>query len=114
MTVLKESLHGFVFESNRGTRVTMTANSPLGPQFNFGWNNKKGKKFKSKTDVTKDRVSGESIPSPTSCISFGMWTQHIHCDSIFVHVLTMYMYMYMYMYMCIFKNKSSICMIVHI
>ena len=56
VTLLKESLHGFVFESNRGTRVTMTANSPLGPQFNFGWNNKKGKKFKTKNDVTKDKV----------------------------------------------------------
>ena len=57
MTILREGLHGFVFESNRGTRVTMTANSPLGPQFNFGWNNKKGKKFKTKTDVTRDKVS---------------------------------------------------------
>ena len=57
VTVLKEGLHGFVFESNRGTRVTMTANSPLGPQFNFGWNNKKGKKFKTKSDVTRDKVS---------------------------------------------------------
>ena len=56
VTLLRESLHGFVFESNRGTRVTMTANSPLGPQFNFGWNNKKGKKLKTKNDVTKDKV----------------------------------------------------------
>ena len=60
-TVLKESLHGFVFESNRGTKVTVAANSPLGPQFNFGWN-KKGKKFKTKNDVTRDKVS-----SHTSC-----------------------------------------------
>jgi E3 ubiquitin-protein ligase HECTD1 len=56
VTLLRESLHGFAFESNRGTRVTMTANSPLGPQFNFGWNNKKGKKLKTKNDVTKDKV----------------------------------------------------------
>ena len=57
VTILREGLHGFVFESNRGTRVTMTANSPLGPQFNFGWNNKKGKKFKTKVDVTRDKVT---------------------------------------------------------
>ena len=57
VTILRETLQGFVFESNRGTRVSMTANTSLGPQFNFGWNNKKGKKFKSKTDITKDKVS---------------------------------------------------------
>ena len=91
MTLLNESLHGFIFESNRGTRVTMTANSPLGPQFNFGWNNKKGKKFKTKNDVTKDKVS---------CI-FKLLHTHFHywCLVLCV-VVVVFQKVCTYMYMC--------------
>ena len=46
----------------------MTANSPLGSQFNFGWNNKKGKKFKTKTDVSRDKVS---CIFNVMCLNFG-------------------------------------------
>ena len=49
-------LQGFVFESNRGTRVSMAAETPLGPQFSFGWNEKKGKKFKTKAELTEHKV----------------------------------------------------------
>ena len=51
-------MQGFVFESNRGTRVNITAECPLGPQFSFGWNDKKGKKFKSKGELTQQKVLG--------------------------------------------------------
>ena len=56
-TILRELMQGFVFESNRGTRVNITAECPLGPQFSFGWNDKKGKKFKSKGELTQQKVA---------------------------------------------------------
>jgi len=55
-TILREVLQGFVFESNRGTRVNITAEHPLGPQFSFGWNDKQGKKFKSKGELVQQKV----------------------------------------------------------
>ena len=55
----------------------MTANSPLGPQFNFGWNNKKGKKFKTKTDVTRDKVS---------YYLYNTWKYNVHVCSTLAYV----------------------------
>ena len=54
-------MQGFVFESNRGTRVNITAECPLGPQFSFGWNDKKGKKFKSKGELTQQKVDCQQV-----------------------------------------------------
>ena len=34
----------------------MAAETPLGPQFSFGWNEKKGKKFKTKAELTEHKV----------------------------------------------------------
>ena len=42
-TVLKEELPGFLFESNRGTRHTFTAETSLGPEFAAGENDKSSK-----------------------------------------------------------------------
>ena len=56
-TILREGLQGFVFESNRGTRVNTTAENPLGSQFQFGWSGKKGKKTKTKVEQTTEKVS---------------------------------------------------------
>jgi E3 ubiquitin-protein ligase HECTD1 len=36
-TLIREDLPGFVFQSNRGTRHTFTAETSLGPEFSAGW-----------------------------------------------------------------------------
>ena len=41
-TILKEELPGFLFESNRGTRHTFTAETSLGPEFAAGEKKIKG------------------------------------------------------------------------
>ncbi|KAK9885691.1 hypothetical protein WA026_012456 [Henosepilachna vigintioctopunctata] len=55
-TILREDLPGFIFESNRGTKHSFTAETSLGPEFSAGWTNKKGKKLRSKTEATKTKV----------------------------------------------------------
>ena len=55
--VLKEDHPGFIFESNRGTKHSFTAETSLGPDFATSWAGKKNKKFKSKIEAIKQRVS---------------------------------------------------------
>uniref|UniRef100_A0A8C1EAI7 E3 ubiquitin-protein ligase n=1 Tax=Cyprinus carpio carpio TaxID=630221 RepID=A0A8C1EAI7_CYPCA len=55
-TILKEDLPGFVFESNRGTKHSFTAETSLGSEFVTGWTGKRGRKLKSKLEKTKQRV----------------------------------------------------------
>ncbi|KAM8833425.1 LOW QUALITY PROTEIN: E3 ubiquitin-protein ligase HECTD1 [Synchiropus picturatus] len=55
-TILKEDLPGFVFESNRGTKHSFTAETSLGSEFVMGWTGKRGRKLKSKLEKTKQRV----------------------------------------------------------
>ncbi len=56
-TVLKEDLPGFVFQSNRGTKHTFTAETSLGPEFAAGWSVKKTKRLRGKAEAVKQRVS---------------------------------------------------------
>lgn len=56
-TILKEDLPGFLFESNRGTKHTFTAETSLGPDFAFSWNGKPGKKFQSKKEQIRQKLS---------------------------------------------------------
>uniref|UniRef100_A0A3Q3FE88 E3 ubiquitin-protein ligase n=1 Tax=Kryptolebias marmoratus TaxID=37003 RepID=A0A3Q3FE88_KRYMA len=51
-TILKEDLPGFVFESNRGTKHSFTAETSLS-EFVTGWTGKRGRKLKSKLEKTK-------------------------------------------------------------
>ena len=55
-TILREDLAGFVFESNRGTKHTFTAETSLGTEFASGWSGKQGKKFVSKAEALKIKV----------------------------------------------------------
>lgn len=55
-TILREGLHGFIFESNRGTRVNITTENPLGPQFQFNWNKQDGRKFQTKAEALQLKV----------------------------------------------------------
>ena len=61
--VLKEDLPGFIFESNRGTKHSFTAETSLGPDFATSWAGKKNKKFKSKMEAIKQRVIANIIHS---------------------------------------------------
>ncbi|XP_066922502.1 E3 ubiquitin-protein ligase HECTD1-like [Clytia hemisphaerica] len=56
-TILKEDLPGFLFESNRGTKHTFTAEISLGPDFAFSWSGKQGKKFQSRKDQVRQKLS---------------------------------------------------------
>ena len=53
---MKEDLPGFLFESNRGTRHTFTAETSLGPEFVAGWTSKKTKRLRSKAEAIKQKV----------------------------------------------------------
>ncbi|XP_043929755.1 E3 ubiquitin-protein ligase HECTD1 isoform X1 [Protopterus annectens] len=55
-TILREDLPGFVFESNRGTKHSFTAETSLGTEFVTGWTGKRGRKLKSKLEKTKQKV----------------------------------------------------------
>lgn len=61
-TVLKEDFNGFIFESNRGTKHSFTAETSLGPEFGSGWTAKskavgsKGARVKSKTELLKQKI----------------------------------------------------------
>ena len=65
-TILREDLPGFLFQSNRGTRHTFTAETSLGPEFAAGWTSgsgaggrggKSGKgRLKGKMEAVKQRV----------------------------------------------------------
>lgn len=54
--MLKEDLPGFIFESNRGTKHSFTAETSLGPEFAAGWAGKRGKRLKSKLEALKQKV----------------------------------------------------------
>lgn len=56
VTILQDDLAGFVFESNRATKHTFTAESTLGPDFASGWSLQRKKKIRSKTEVQKVQV----------------------------------------------------------
>eukprot|EP00095_Tigriopus_kingsejongensis_P011031 maker-scaffold109_size355148-snap-gene-1.26 protein:Tk11031 transcript:maker-scaffold109_size355148-snap-gene-1.26-mRNA-1 annotation:"e3 ubiquitin-protein ligase hectd1" len=56
-TILKEDLAGFLFQSNRGTKHTFTAETSLGPEFSSGWAGKKSsKRMRGKQEAVKLRV----------------------------------------------------------
>lgn len=55
-TILKEDLPGFLFESNRGTKHTFTAETSLGPEFSAGWAGRKTKRLRSKVEEVKQQV----------------------------------------------------------
>lgn len=55
-TILREDLPGFVFESNRGTKHSFTAETSLGPEFAGGWTGKRGKRLRSKIEAMKLKV----------------------------------------------------------
>ena len=65
-TILKEDLPGFLFQSNRGTRHTFTAETSLGPEFATGWasygaggargGKSKGRLMKGKIEAVKQRI----------------------------------------------------------
>lgn len=72
-TILREDLPGFIFESNRGTKHSFTAETSLGPEFAAGWTGKKGKRLRSKIEAIKQKVQIFSPPLITllslkSCI----------------------------------------------
>lgn len=56
VTILREDLPGFIFESNRGTKHSFTAETSLGPEFAAGWAGKKGKRLRSKMEAIKQKV----------------------------------------------------------
>ena len=53
---MKEDLPGFLFESNRGTKHTFTAETFLGPEFSAGWANKKTKRMRGKSEAVQQKV----------------------------------------------------------
>ncbi|EDV98881.1 GH13561 [Drosophila grimshawi] len=56
VTILQDDMQGFIFESNRGTKHSLTAETSLGADFASGWSTEKKKRIKSKTDVQKVQV----------------------------------------------------------
>ncbi|XP_046739535.1 E3 ubiquitin-protein ligase HECTD1 isoform X6 [Diprion similis] len=59
-TILREDLPGFIFESNRGTKHSFTAETSLGPEFAAGWAGKRGKRLRSKLEAIKQKVKSQA------------------------------------------------------
>ena len=55
-TILRDGLPGFIFESNRGTKHSFTAETSLGAELAAGWTGKHYKKFKSKSEAVRLKV----------------------------------------------------------
>ncbi|KAK2190392.1 hypothetical protein NP493_82g04009 [Ridgeia piscesae] len=55
-TILRDGLPGFIFESNRGTKHSFTAETSLGAELAAGWTGKHSKKFKSKSEAVRLKV----------------------------------------------------------
>ncbi|KAG7160057.1 E3 ubiquitin-protein ligase HECTD1-like [Homarus americanus] len=55
-TILREDLPGFIFESNRNTKHSFTAETSLGPEFHAGWTGRRGKRFRSKVEAMKQKA----------------------------------------------------------
>ena len=55
-TILRDGLPGFIFESNRGTKHSFTAETSLGAELAAGWSGKHYKKFKSKSEAVRLKV----------------------------------------------------------
>ncbi|XP_067136429.1 E3 ubiquitin-protein ligase HECTD1 isoform X3 [Centruroides vittatus] len=55
-TILREDLPGFIFESNRGTKHTFTAETSLGAEFAAGWTGRRGRRHRSKMEALKQKV----------------------------------------------------------
>ncbi|XP_054154199.1 E3 ubiquitin-protein ligase HECTD1-like [Oppia nitens] len=55
-TNLREDLAGFIFESNRGTKHSFTAETSLGSEFSAGWLGRRGKRLRSKLEALKAKV----------------------------------------------------------
>lgn len=54
-TIVKDDLAGFIFESNRNTRHTFTAETCLSPEVAAGWGAKR--KLQTKVEVLKQKVN---------------------------------------------------------
>ncbi|XP_044007994.1 E3 ubiquitin-protein ligase HECTD1 isoform X1 [Aphidius gifuensis] len=59
-TILREDLPGFIFESNRRTKHSFTAETSLGPDFAAGWAGKRGKRLRSKIEAIKQKVKTQA------------------------------------------------------
>nr|XP_014275679.1 E3 ubiquitin-protein ligase HECTD1 isoform X5 [Halyomorpha halys] len=59
-TILREDLAGFVFESNRGTKHSFTAETALGTEFAAGWSGKRGKRLRSKMEALRHKVKTQA------------------------------------------------------
>ncbi|XP_073986001.1 ubiquitin fusion-degradation 4-like isoform X6 [Rhodnius prolixus] len=59
-TILREDLAGFVFESNRGTKHSFTAETVLGAEFAAGWSGKRGKRLRSKMEALRHKVKTQA------------------------------------------------------
>lgn len=49
--------------------MNITADNPLGSQFQFGWNDKKGKKYKTKAEMTQLKVTSMAADLQTKYFS---------------------------------------------
>lgn len=58
-TILKDDLSGFMFESNRNTRHTFTAETGLSPDVTAGWGSKR--KLQSKVELLKQKVITDGV-----------------------------------------------------
>lgn len=67
-TILREELPGFIFESNRGTKHSFTAETSLGPEFLApGASGRRGsKRLKSKSEALRIKVSVRCASLPPS------------------------------------------------
>ena len=56
LTMLRENYPGFIFESNRGTKHSFTAETTLGPKLTGGWNGEGAKRFLVKHEAIKQKI----------------------------------------------------------
>lgn len=56
VTILQDDLPGFIFESNRSTKHTFTAETTLGPDFASGWPASRKKKIRNKAEAQRSQV----------------------------------------------------------
>ena len=59
-TILREDLPGFIFESNRNTKHSFTAETSLGPEFHTGWTERRRRRYRNKMAAVKQKLRSEA------------------------------------------------------
>ncbi|CAG9113727.1 unnamed protein product [Plutella xylostella] len=76
-TILREDLAGFIFESNRGTAHSFTAETFLGPELASGWTNRKADSSQNNQASNRSSGKSEALKLQVSTRARALYSRHL-------------------------------------